>query len=311
MPRWRTMIEPADTSCPSPALTPSRWPTLSRPFFELEPAFLCAIRNPSSCSWPRGSVALPLPWRRVSPSRRPWSPSRPSGLPSSGAPGPLTPACRPAPGSRPCRRLARGSDSPASAWSPGFGPVDFAFVAAPRVLPSAGLPWRLSSGASSASAPPASRECLVGGRLALGLGRARHVAPSPVPVPERRPPVPHCDRQADVLHPQHRQLLTVALLGAMASLGPVLEDDNLLASILANNMRGDRRLCDCGRADVRQFAIGHEQHSIELDRVARVAGQSLNRQFRSEFDTVLLATRFRLLRTWVLQAAHQHACCSS
>src|SRR3954467_14110831 len=43
MPRWRTMIEPAGTSCPSPALTPSRWPTLSRPFFELEPAFLWAM----------------------------------------------------------------------------------------------------------------------------------------------------------------------------------------------------------------------------------------------------------------------------
>src|SRR5215207_9557401 len=43
MPRWRTMIEPAVTVCPSPAFTPSRWPTLSRPFFELEPAFLWAM----------------------------------------------------------------------------------------------------------------------------------------------------------------------------------------------------------------------------------------------------------------------------
>src|SRR3954447_23273978 len=43
MPRWQTMIEPACASWPSPALTPSRWPTLSRPFLELEPAFLWAI----------------------------------------------------------------------------------------------------------------------------------------------------------------------------------------------------------------------------------------------------------------------------
>src|SRR3954463_14883174 len=43
MPRCRTMIDPAVTSWPSPAFTPRRWPTLSRPFFELEPAFLCAI----------------------------------------------------------------------------------------------------------------------------------------------------------------------------------------------------------------------------------------------------------------------------
>src|SRR5947208_3210599 len=37
------MIEPAVTSWPSPALTPSRWPTLSRPFFEVPPAFLWAM----------------------------------------------------------------------------------------------------------------------------------------------------------------------------------------------------------------------------------------------------------------------------
>src|SRR5687768_6759479 len=39
------MIEPAGTSWPSPALTPRRWPTLSRPFLELEPAFLWAIAS--------------------------------------------------------------------------------------------------------------------------------------------------------------------------------------------------------------------------------------------------------------------------
>src|SRR5438552_17738961 len=43
MPRWRTMIEPAGTSWPSPTFTPRRWPTESRPFFELEPAFLWAM----------------------------------------------------------------------------------------------------------------------------------------------------------------------------------------------------------------------------------------------------------------------------
>src|SRR5260221_11382143 len=37
------MIEPAGTSWPSPAFTPSRWPTLSRPFLTLPPAFLWAI----------------------------------------------------------------------------------------------------------------------------------------------------------------------------------------------------------------------------------------------------------------------------
>src|SRR6266545_4630586 len=41
------MIEPALTSCPSPAFTPRRWPTLSRPFLELEPAFLWAMSQSS------------------------------------------------------------------------------------------------------------------------------------------------------------------------------------------------------------------------------------------------------------------------
>ena len=51
MPRWRTMIEPAGTSWPSPALTPRRWPTLSRPFLELEPAFLWAIGVTRPSRW--------------------------------------------------------------------------------------------------------------------------------------------------------------------------------------------------------------------------------------------------------------------
>src|ERR1035437_5466245 len=47
MPRCRTMIDPAVTNWPSPALQPRRWPTLSRPFLELEPAFLWAIGHSS------------------------------------------------------------------------------------------------------------------------------------------------------------------------------------------------------------------------------------------------------------------------
>src|SRR5688572_6007505 len=42
------MIEPAGTSWPSPALTPRRWPALSRPFLTLPPAFLCAMGSYSS-----------------------------------------------------------------------------------------------------------------------------------------------------------------------------------------------------------------------------------------------------------------------
>src|SRR5438094_3620162 len=72
MPRWRTMIEPAETSWPSPAFTPNRWPTLSRPFFELDPAFLWAMAYwsflvrwrfglaPPAVSSPFESVVLPF-----------------------------------------------------------------------------------------------------------------------------------------------------------------------------------------------------------------------------------------------------------
>src|SRR6185436_12397852 len=55
MPRWRTRMEPACTTWPSPTLTPRRWPTLSRPFFELEPAFLCAMAYSSFLA--RGRLA--------------------------------------------------------------------------------------------------------------------------------------------------------------------------------------------------------------------------------------------------------------
>src|SRR3972149_5168303 len=43
VPRCRTMIVPGRTASPSKRLTPSRFALLSRPFFVLLPAFLCAI----------------------------------------------------------------------------------------------------------------------------------------------------------------------------------------------------------------------------------------------------------------------------
>src|SRR5436305_1594789 len=43
VPRCRTMISPALTTCPPKRLTPSRWALESRPLRELEAPFLCAI----------------------------------------------------------------------------------------------------------------------------------------------------------------------------------------------------------------------------------------------------------------------------
>src|SRR5207245_4674057 len=43
VPRWRTRIVPACTSCPEKRLTPSRCPWESRPLVEEPPPFLCAM----------------------------------------------------------------------------------------------------------------------------------------------------------------------------------------------------------------------------------------------------------------------------
>src|SRR4029079_15529265 len=43
VPRWRTRILPAGTSCPPKRLTPNRLASESRPLRDEPPAFLCAI----------------------------------------------------------------------------------------------------------------------------------------------------------------------------------------------------------------------------------------------------------------------------
>src|SRR5439155_25973363 len=43
VPRWRTMMLPAEIGCPPNIFTPSLWPGESRPLREEPPAFLCAM----------------------------------------------------------------------------------------------------------------------------------------------------------------------------------------------------------------------------------------------------------------------------
>ncbi len=43
VPRWRTRMEPAGTTCPAKLFTPSRLDLESRPFRDEPPPFLCAI----------------------------------------------------------------------------------------------------------------------------------------------------------------------------------------------------------------------------------------------------------------------------
>src|SRR5438874_8487140 len=57
VPRWRMMIVPARTACPSERFTPSILGLLSRPLRELPTPFLCAMTLPLYC------FLYPQPWR--------------------------------------------------------------------------------------------------------------------------------------------------------------------------------------------------------------------------------------------------------
>ncbi len=115
----------------------------------------------------------------------------------------------------------------------------------------------------------------------------------------------------DVCDAQHGQFLPVSLLRAVARLGPVLEDDQFLAPILTNDLRGDRRLGHDRGTDMRRFSVGDQQDAIESDRIARVARQALDRKLSAKFDAVLLATRFDYCVHAFSTRRALHACCIS
>ena len=49
---------------------------------------------------------------------------------------------------------------------------------------------------------------------------------------------------------------------------------------------------DDGRADLGAVAVGDEQHAIEVDRLARLGVEALDRELAAELDAVLLAACF-------------------
>ena len=207
MPRWRTMIEPAVTSWPSPALTPRRWPTLSRPFFELEPAFLCAISStrPSSCPGPLRRGRLRRRRRRPWPASPWWSWWSPAAL----AAGFLARVGLGAPASWPSA-LAAAWPRPVVA---GLG------VALASAFFAAGFVGRRRLGASR-------RACgergvlggLAGGGLLEALALGLRARARPCARPPRR-----SRRRTDVGDPQDRELLAVALLDAARAFGRYLK----------------------------------------------------------------------------------------
>ena len=234
MPRWRTMIEPAVTSWPSPALTPSRWPTLSRPFLSCRlpscgPCRLLVLLRCGSlgCASPSGRGCFGVRRPRRSLRRRV---GRLGGLragrvflPRLGSarrlprPRPRRPRPWPAPSSR-CARprvgLRRASPAVASFAASSASVAACAAAASSRR-------WR--SVLASASA------------LRRGLGGALAA-------------------ERDVADAQDRQLLAVALLDAAAGLGAVLEGDELLAAGLADDLGADGGVRDerAGRSTPRR-----------------------------------------------------------
>ena len=252
MPRWRTMIEPAVTSWPSPALTPRRWPTLSRPFLELEPAFLCAIAStrPSSLARPVAASA-DRRWRR---------PGCAAGR-GLGLGGGLAARRRPRGSASAALRLSAFGRPPspwrrALALAGGLGLGSAPCASSPA---SAAVGSAASLAASAWSAAAFLRGGLGGravGLLALGLD----VLGQPPWRRSGRPSAMSAMRRIG-------QLGTVALLDAAARLGPVLEDDDLLAAILAHDVgasrwRRHRRSADRWRPRHRRRRGGRDRMSM-------------------------------------------------
>ena len=200
MPRWRTMIEPAETSWPSPALTPSRWPTLSRPFLELEPAFLCAIRNPySSFLALRGArAALALSAGSSAPAAvvavRPLGGSLRRALGRVGLAVPAEAFVALA------DDLSVSDSAAADLVALDFVPWISQSLPAPRwTSPSAGLPWTPARRMFRPPRSPWPASVRVPGRRrpCARPQPERRGAPSPVPVPAHRLPGRHCDRPGE------------------------------------------------------------------------------------------------------------------
>ena len=81
----------------------------------------------------------------------------------------------------------------------------------------------------------------------------------------------------------------MSLLDAAARLGSVLEDDDLLAAILAHDIGRHAGAVDGRATDGRLVAVGHEQDARELDRLARLRVEPIDGQLGAQLDAILLA----------------------
>ena len=98
--------------------------------------------------------------------------------------------------------------------------------------------------------------------------------------------------EGDVRDAQPGQVGAGALLDAGARLGLVLEDDDLVAALLAQHLRRDAGAIDERASDRRGVAVGDEQDAIERDGVAGLDVQPIDLDLSAELDAVLLAAGF-------------------
>ena len=279
MPRWRTMIEPALTSWPSPAFTPRRWPTLSRPFLTLPPAFLWAISSTRPSSW-CGSASGRHPHRgvgffacRASSALRPWLGGglvrgRRLGL-----------GCLVGLGGLRLRRLGLGGR----------------LVVGGRLgLRRSSRPWpwlRALPGGCRRLGPDRQLGGELGilgglrdggllGALALGLGLLLGLL-------GRLGGALAAER--DVGDAQEGQLLAMTLLDPAAGLRAVLEGDELGPTRLGDDLGADRGVRDQRATDRRVVAVGDEQDAIDRDRLARLGVEQLDFELGADLDAILLS----------------------
>ena len=81
----------------------------------------------------------------------------------------------------------------------------------------------------------------------------------------------------------------MTLLDPPAGLRAVFEDDHLVATVLADDLRAHRRIRNYRASDRRGLAIGDEQNTVEGDRVTRRGVEQLDLELGADLDSVLLA----------------------
>src|SRR5437762_3120617 len=83
----------------------------------------------------------------------------------------------------------------------------------------------------------------------------------------------------------------MTVLPAVVLPAPELEDDELLALALGDDLRGDRRALHERLTDLRGVAAADHQHLAEVDLVALLAGELLDANRLPFAHSVLLAAR--------------------